>query len=119
MILGIGTDIIEIERVKKAMESDSFIKRAFNTDEGKLALKKAESAAGIYAAKEAFVKAIGTGFRKIDVKDIEVVKDELGKPYFVFYNEAKRFVEDNSASVHLSITHNRESAVAFVVIERR
>ena len=119
MIIGIGTDIVDIKRIEKAIEKEAFVKKVFVGNESERALKNKETAAGIYAAKEAFVKAVGTGFRKITIGDIEVKKDDLGKPYFAFLNEALKFVEYNNATVHLTISHEREYAVAFVIIEGR
>ncbi len=117
MITGIGTDIIDINRIKKAILKDPFVKKVFTDNEKGRALECAQTAAGVFAAKEAVVKACGTGFGKIKATDIEVMKDESGKPYFVFYNEAKSYVEDKKARVHLSISHEKDQAIAFVVIE--
>ncbi|MBQ2753027.1 MAG: holo-ACP synthase [Firmicutes bacterium] len=117
MITGIGTDITDINRIKKAILKDSFVKKVFTDNEKLRVLDCAQTAAGVFAAKEAFVKACGTGFGKIKATDIEVMKDESGKPYFIFYNEAKSFVEDKNARAHLSISHEKDYAVAFVLIE--
>ncbi len=119
MITGIGTDITDINRIRKAILMDAFVKKVFTDNEKGRALNSAETAAGIFAAKEAFVKACGTGFGKISATDIEVMKDEAGKPYFVLYNEAKSFVEHKNSRVHLTISHESDYAVAFVIIEGR
>ncbi|MFA6941393.1 MAG: holo-ACP synthase, partial [Clostridiaceae bacterium] len=83
MIKGIGTDIIEIKRIEKAIENESFIYKVFNENE----LKdingnnlKANSLAGKFSAKEAVSKALGTGIRGFSFKDIEILKDNPGKP---------------------------------------
>ena len=117
MIIGIGTDITDINRIKKAIVKDSFVKKVFTDNERERASANAETAAGIFAAKEAFVKACGTGFGIIKATDTEVIKDEAGRPYFVLYNEAESFIKDRSARVYLSISHERDYALAFVVIE--
>ncbi len=119
MILGIGTDIVDINRMKKAIERDAFIKKVFVDSEKERAIKNAETAAGIFAAKEAFVKALGTGFWPVKPTDIEIAKTAEGKPYFVLYGEAKKCLEENNAVVYLSISHERDYATAFVVIEGR
>ncbi|MBM6839885.1 holo-ACP synthase, partial [Clostridium saudiense] len=84
MILGVGTDIIEIERIKKAIErTPKFLEKTFTEKEIELFKSKAmkvESIAGNFAAKEAISKAIGTGFRGFSLNDLEILRDELGKP---------------------------------------
>ena len=117
MITGIGTDITDINRIKKAILNDAFVKKVFTEKERERALNNAQTAAGIFATKVAFSKACGTGFGKIKATDIEVMKDEAGKPYLVLYNEAKSFIEERKAKVHISISHEKDYALAFVVIE--
>lgn len=116
MVLGIGTDIVDVKRMEKAILNQTFLNKAF-TESERERIKKAETAAGIFAAKEAFVKALGTGFSGVRIKDIEIVKDELGKPYFVLYNRAKSFMDEKNAKAFLSISHEKEYAIAFVIIE--
>ncbi len=117
MIIGIGTDIVEVKRIEKAIENDKFNDKVFTGNEAERAKTNPQTAAGLFAAKEAFVKAVGNGFGKITAKDIEVKKDDKGRPYFVFYGEAKKFIEKNNGTASLSISHEKEYAVAFVVIE--
>lgn len=83
MILGIGVDLIEIERIKKVFSTEKKQERIFTQIE----IRDSQSAgfsslAARFAAKEAFSKALGTGIRNISFKEIEVLKDEWGKPYF-------------------------------------
>lgn len=78
-----------------------------------------QSFAGRFAAKEAFLKALRTGWRgKIGWHDMEVISGDLGEPAFVIVGEAKRLLDQRGAvSVHLSISHTETHAMAFVVIE--
>ena len=85
-ILGIGVDIIQNSRIKRLIIKKSFINRAFGKKEIKLSKKeknKVNYFAKRFAAKESFVKSLGTGFREnLNLKDIEILNDKLGKPYF-------------------------------------
>ncbi|MDA3837373.1 MAG: holo-ACP synthase [Candidatus Delongbacteria bacterium] len=123
MIYGIGTDIIQIERVKKSIETiPGFSEKIFTSHEIEYCNSKKnkyEHFAARFAAKEAFFKAIGTGWRGgLAFSEIEVNNDELGKPSFKLYGKSKEFSESNNfTNVHLSITHIKELAQAFVIIE--
>lgn len=117
MVKGIGVDIIEIERIKKAVEkSDRFVKRLFTENEieyFKSKNMKTESIAGNFAAKEAIVKALGTGLRGFKWTDIEVLRDDLGKPVVHLHNGAKEVATARGINeVMLSISHCKEYAVA-------
>lgn len=84
MIYGIGNDIIEIERIEKAISKDGFKRKVYTDLELENLSKKgnrAESFAGIFSAKEAISKALGTGVRDFSLLDIEILSDDLGKPY--------------------------------------
>lgn len=109
----IGVDIIEIERVRSAMDKHAkFLNKIFSEREIEYIRSKAkphESAAGGFAAKEAFVKFLGTGFRSVSPRDIEVLRDPLGKPYIVF--------RGSEIPVSVSISHSDISAVAAVAGE--
>ncbi|WP_298703126.1 holo-ACP synthase [uncultured Veillonella sp.] len=117
----IGTDIIEIERIAKAMERAHFGSRVFTAHELAYAKSrgKQESAslAGMYAAKEAFFKALGTGFRGGTWAEVEIHRDALGAPYIVctgfFYELLK---EKNLTTIELSISHCRSYATAVVLL---
>jgi len=117
---GIGIDIIEIERIKDAILSKTRFKNRFFT-EGEIAyceLHKSPWAhyAGRFAAKEAIVKALGTGFRGFKWQDIEIVKDELGKPKVVLHNQANKLAqEEGITEIMISISHSRDYAVANAV----
>ncbi|WP_226660030.1 holo-ACP synthase [Pseudalkalibacillus hwajinpoensis] len=115
MIKGIGIDMIELERIKKAVKrNDSFAKRILTESElGTYHLltghRSIEFLAGRFAAKEAYAKARGTGIGKLSWQDICVLKSVEGAPYI----ETK----DENEIVHISISHTKEHAVAQIVIE--
>lgn len=124
MILGIGSDLIEIDRIDKAVKSTKrFIEKAFTEKEQEFFLKKSmkmESIAGNFAAKEALSKALGTGIRGFSLKDIEVLRDDLGKPTITLYNKALQISNKLQVSnIHISISHNKRDAIAYVVLEGR
>ena len=123
MILGVGTDIIEIERIKKAIErTPKFLEKTFTEKEIELfksKAMKAESIAGNFAAKEAISKAIGRGFRGFAFNDLEVLRDELGKPIVNISDKVKEFLEYEEVIFHISISHNKTCAIAFVTREVR
>ncbi|WP_059171511.1 holo-ACP synthase [Bacillus sp. FJAT-27445] len=115
MIRGIGIDLIEIGRIRELMERqtkfpDRILTEREKEEFSKLpAKRRAEYLAGRFAAKEAYAKAIGTGIgASLSFLDIEVGKDPLGKPFFLL---------PSSRKAHLSITHTKQYAAAYVVIE--
>lgn len=123
MILGIGTDIIEIDRIRKAIEkTPKFIEKTFTDKEIELfksKFMKAESIAGNFAAKEAISKAIGSGFRGFNFRDLEILRDELGKPIVNISEKVKALLGNEEVIFHISISHNRSCAIAFVTMEVR
>ena len=120
MELSCGIDVIEISRVKKAIESNKerFVKKIFTQNEMRYceerAAAKYQHYAARFAAKEAVVKALGLGFTKgIWWTDIEVVKDNNGRPSIKLYGEAKKCAEEvGIKSLKLSLSHCHEYAVA-------
>ncbi len=120
MIKGTGVDIIEIARVKKAVEaSDRFLPRIFRPEELEH-LSGANSRwpflAARFAAKEAAAKAIGTGIGRVKWTDIEVACERTGRPFIRLYGAAKEAAARLGVSeLALSVSHSREYAVAFVV----
>lgn len=123
MIQGIGLDIIEVERIKKALErrGDALLQKLFTQREQlyhKL-LKPdplAVHVAGRFAAKEAVVKALGTGFRGIDWKDVEILSDILGKP--VVYLQTTIADRFDSPELLLTITHSKLHAAAVCIWQK-
>ena len=119
MIYGIGTDIIEVERIRKAIEKESFLQKIYTGKEQELIGTNAQRAAGNFAVKEAVVKAFGTGFGRIAPKDIEVLRETSGKPYIVLYGPAKEQAEQEEISrIHVSISNIKEYATGYVILER-
>lgn len=118
MIFGIGTDLIEVARVERACEKESFLKKVFTEKECSLIAGNAQRAAGNFAVKEAVVKAFGTGFGKIAPMDIEVLREPSGKPYVVLYGAAAEYKETKQiVQIHVSISNTKEYATAYVVAE--
>ena len=118
MITGIGTDLVEIARVQKAIGRSAFLEKVYTERERELIAVRPVRAAGNFAVKESVVKAFGTGFRTISAIDIEVLRDELGKPYVVLHGPAKEQAESsNILQIHVSISNTKEYAVSYVVME--
>lgn len=122
MVIGIGTDIIEIERIEKAISrTNTFFDKVYTENEQtyyKQNHKKVETLAGLFAAKEAVSKALGTGFRTFSTKDIEIVPNELGKPEVTLYGEAKKLCQClGIKTIHISISHCKNYATSFAVAE--
>lgn len=118
MIYGIGNDLIEYERINKACENKRFIERIYTDREAELIKADKKKAAGNFAVKEAVSKVFGTGFVMCWPKDIEVLRDEKGKPYVNLYGNAKKMAEDREiVRIHVSITNTKEYASAIAVGE--
>lgn len=120
MIVGIGTDLIEIARVDKACENPRFLESYYTTREQELIEQDKKRAASNFAVKESVAKAFGTGVRHFSLSDIEVLRDELGKPYVELHGHALVIANRMGIdSIHVSITNTMEFASAFVVAERK
>jgi holo-[acyl-carrier protein] synthase len=121
LILGIGLDLIETARVKRSLENPGFIKKVFTAGEQEYLQKRsgnAQSAAGIFAAKEAVSKALGTGFGPISLQEVEIMWNENGKPGVRLTGAAlKRMQDMGGRRILVSITHIRELAAAQAVID--
>ena len=123
MIYGIGIDLIEVERIRKQLErSDRFINRIFTPDEIVYCESKknrAQNFAARFAAKEAFFKALGTGWRGgLAFNPVEVVNDSLGKPEIRLHGKAEKLIaEKNITNICVSLTHLKDFASAIVTLE--
>ena len=124
MIVSTGIDIVEVYRIAQSLErTPRFRERVFTEAEREYCDSKgaaaAQSYAGRFAAKEAFFKALKTGWRgKISWQDVEVVNDENGAPLLKLSGEAERLLDETGAKQnHASISHTSEHAVAIVVLE--
>lgn len=125
MIISTGIDIVEVYRIAETMtRTPRFTERVFTPAEREYCDAKgaaaAQSYAGRFAAKEAFLKAIKTGWRgKITWHDIEILNDSNGVPSLNVNGEASKILADRGAKkAHLSISHTAEHAVAHVILER-
>ena len=119
-MLTTGVDIIEISRIRDVLNSyqTRFLKRIFTDAEIAYCRGRAPNLAGRFAAKEAIMKALGTGIRGVGWKDIEISRKESGAPYVLLHGRAARRADILGLNdVSLSISHSRDHAVAFVVLE--
>ena len=125
MIFGIGIDIIEVDRIGKQVSNsaNTFIRKIFTEKEiayceSKMK-NKAQNYAARFAAKEAFFKAIGTGWRDgFKWQEIEIENDDFGKPIIKLSGKLKKFVEENTIlNIHVSLSHLNMIAVAVVILE--
>lgn len=121
MIYGIGNDIIEIERIEKAISKEGFIEKLCTKNERENLLKKGnrvESYAGIFSAKEAISKAIGLGVRGYSLTDIEILNDEFGKPFAILSEKLNEIIEDRFGAykIELSISHSKKYATAVAIL---
>lgn len=125
MIIGIGTDIVEVSRIEKLIEKNpSFLDKVYTDAEIAYCRAKAamaQSFAARFAAKEAVMKAFGTGWAKgVSFKEIEVVNDGEGKPMVALSGKSLDYANKlRFQAIHLSLSHEKGYAVAFVVIERK
>ena len=125
-IIGNGVDIIKNSRIKKLIKNPKFVSRIFSKDEINQSRKiknKTNFFAKRFAAKEAFVKSIGVGFRKgINFNDIYVKNNKLGKPILSFNNNVKKILiqkfRSNRFSVYVSLSDEKHYSIAYVIINR-
>ena len=125
-IIGTGVDIIENSRIKKSILNNSFLNRVFTNEEILISEKmknKSSYFAKRFAAKEAFVKSLGTGFRYgFNFKDISVINDKLGKPAFFITKKIKNLIKKrfkiNSFNFFLSISDEKKYSIAFVIFQK-
>jgi len=122
MILGVGIDIVHVKKVEIGLLDDAFRRKVFTPAELEIVEQyksQAEHLAGKYAAKEAFMKAIGAGIRQeVWFTQIEVLNDESGRPQVYVNGEAeKRLREIKAETIHVSISHSGGVAVAVVILE--
>ena len=124
MIAGLGTDMIEVERVAtKMMKGTGFKELVFSNNEiayCEVKANKFEHYAARFAAKEAFFKALGTGWLNgTAFNEIEIINDEKGKPYFNFLGATAILIETlNLKNIAVSLTHLKTIASAIVIIEK-
>ena len=125
-ILGNGVDIVDNIRIKKSIKNNNFIKRIYSNDEiraSKNVKNKTNFFAKRFAAKEAFVKSLGIGFRNgINFKDISVKNNNLGKPKLYLNKKIKsllsRMLKNKKYKIHLSLSDESRHSIAFVIINK-
>lgn len=118
MIIGIGTDIIERKRVEQACDRPGFMSRYYTEAEQELVRQRKSCAASNFAVKEAVSKVFGTGFRGFEVKEIEVLRNELGCPYVILHGEALALSRRlGIETIHVSVSDTKDCVVAFAVGE--
>ena len=126
-ILGIGTDIVKNARFKFLIKKKNFINRTFGKKEIKLSQKlsnKSNFFSKRFAAKEAFAKSLGTGFRNnLNLKDIEILNDKMGKPFYIKSKKIDKIInkifKTKKYNLFLSISDEKDYSVAFSIIQRR
>jgi holo-[acyl-carrier protein] synthase len=122
MITGIGVDVVHVHRMERWRQIPGLLKRYFHPEELSAALSKGSgvdlSLAARFAAKEAFGKALGTGLTGIVLKDIMVKNRHNGQPEIKIFGTALDALKRSGAGrIHLSLTHERDNAIAMVVLE--
>ena len=125
-IIGVGTDIVKNNRIKKLIKNQKFINRVFTTSEIKVSKKIKQKVLFFskrFAAKEAFVKSLGTGFaHNINFKDISVSNKKSGKPFIILSNNLKIILKKKfrlkKVKIFLSLSDEREYSVAYVITQK-
>ena len=126
-ILGIGVDIVENSRISKSLKNNLFIKRIFSNSEiliAKTIKDKKSYYSKRFAAKEAFAKSIGTGFRyNLNFKDISIINDKEGKPLFLITEKIKRIIKKkfktSSYDLFLSMSDEKKYSIAYVILQKK
>jgi holo-[acyl-carrier protein] synthase len=122
LIFGIGTDLIETSRIAKAVQNQKFLSRVFSQTELEYCHKKtqAQCLAARFAAKEAFMKALGTGWTAgVSFSEIQLVNNEKGKPTLQVSGKTEKILTKlGIKSIHVSVSHIKEYALAYVILEK-
>tara|TARA_A100001234_G_scaffold136715_1_gene120109 strand:- start:95 stop:481 length:387 start_codon:yes stop_codon:yes gene_type:complete len=126
-ILGIGVDIIKNKRIQSSIKSKIFLKRTFGDNElefSKKTLNKTNFFAKRFAAKEAFAKSLGTGFRNnLNFKDIEIINDNVGKPYYLRSKKIDQIIKKKfqvkKYDLFLSISDEKDYSIAFTILQKK
>ncbi len=123
MIFGIGTDLCAVERMAEKMQKPAFVQKVFSQAEQALlgtrgTKRQAETAAANFAAKEAFLKAAGTGLGGFALADLAVLRKESGAPYFALTGSAADWAAANALTAHVSLSHESGLACAYVILEQ-
>ena len=118
MVRGVGCDLAEVGRIGRALENPRFLEKVYTAGErAYLESKSPETAAGLWAAKEAVSKALGTGFTGFAMTDIEICRDRIGRPWVQLHGPAARLLSDlGGGEILVSISHDGGHALAFAVL---
>ena len=124
MVVGIGTDIVEVRRIGRLVEKfgDVFLRKILRPDEIQCcntSANKIQKIATRFAEKEALAKALGTGiFGEVNFQNVEISSTENGAPFFILYDEAALIQQERHISrIHVSLSHTESYAISFVVLE--
>ena len=126
-ILGIGVDIISNKRIQTLVKNKTFINRIFGKNELKYSKKNFDNSnyfAKRFAAKEAFAKSLGSGFREnLNFKDIEILNDKIGKPYYFKSKKIDRIIfrkfKVKKYNLFLSISDEKDYSVAYSILQKK
>ena len=124
--IGIGVDIVDNNRINSLIKNKKFVNRIFSKKEITISKKysnKINFFSKRFAAKESFAKALGTGFRNnLNLKDIEIINDKLGKPYYLISPKIEKLIKKKKKSMNfqlfLSISDEKDYSVAFTIIQK-
>ena len=125
-IVGIGVDIVKNKRISSSLKNKNFINRTFSKKEI-LISNKISNKSGYFskrfAAKESFVKALGTGFRNnLNFKDIQILNDKLGKPFYLINSKIIKIIKKKKKieafNLFLSISDEKDYSIAFTIIQK-
>ena len=124
--IGIGVDIIQNKRIQSSIKNKNFISRTFSKNEILISNKfknKINYFSKRFAAKEAFAKALGSGFRDgLNFKDVQIVNDKFGKPYYLINSKIKNLIKKKKKvhdfNLFLSISDEKEYSIAFTIIQK-
>lgn len=122
MILGVGIDLCDAHRMEKCLEKETFCQYVYAPAEqallnGLSGKRRAETAAANFAAKEAFLKAAGTGLGGFALSELALLRAENGAPYFELGGRAAAWAAQRGLTVHVSLTHENGLANAIVLLE--
>ena len=125
-IIGIGIDLVENKRFKLLLKNKKFLERIFTKNEIMISKKKSNKVnyfAKRFAAKEAFSKSLGIGFRNnLDLKDIEILNDKMNKPYYsnskIIKNIIYKKFKIKKFNLHLSISDEKDYSIAFTILQK-
>ena len=126
-ILGVGIDIVDKSRIKKSLKKNLFVKRIFSNLEVSLAKNKKDKISfysNRFAAKEAFSKSIGTGFREnLNFNDLSIKNDKFGKPSFIITDKLNKLIKKrfkiSKFDFFLSISDEKKYSIAYVIFQKK